>query len=206
MMYSGWGLGTSPQSFPPPFTLETFLCKFRTIFDRLRMSTLKYCKRCDRDLPLSKFSKHKNTKDGLNFYCKECISEKGKQRRDSPAGVYETLSSGTRFYTNIPITITKEDFIKWYEQEPQKCIYCDIPMDKLYLLGEYYNQKHRRLTIDRKCSEVGYAKGNLALACNLCNLVKQDVLTFDEMVEIGHKYLKPKWIKKLDRTKTGEPK
>ena len=171
MMYSGWGPGISPQLSLPPFTIDTLLSKIGTIFNRLGVSQTKHCKCCDRDLPLPKFSKHKNTKDGLNFYCRDCISKKGKQHRDSPAGIYATLSSGTRFYTNIPVTITKEDFVEWYEQEPQKCIYCDIPMDKLYLLGEYYNQKHSRLTIDRKCSEVGYAKGNLALACNLCNLV-----------------------------------
>ena len=41
----------------------------------------KYCSRCDTDKPVSEFSKNKNTKDGLAYYCKTCYSKYNKHRR-----------------------------------------------------------------------------------------------------------------------------
>lgn len=48
------------------------------------------------------------------------------------------------------------------------------------------------LSIDRKYNELGYTIDNLCLACNRCNTVKGNTFTYDEMVEIGHNYIKPK--------------
>ena len=36
----------------------------------------KRCNYCERDLPLSQFSKNKNNKDNLSYYCKTCMKEK----------------------------------------------------------------------------------------------------------------------------------
>lgn len=41
---------------------------------------MKRCKRCGRELDESEFSKHKNTKDGLQPYCKECQRELNRMR------------------------------------------------------------------------------------------------------------------------------
>lgn len=83
--------------------------------------------------------------------------------------------------------LSKEDFMEWYKQQEQKCIYCGI--------GAIQAKKYtkRRLNIDRMDSKKGYIKGNMVLACNLCNRVKTDVLTFEEMLYIGKKFIKPKW-------------
>ena len=37
------------------------------------------CKRCGRELPVDQFGKHFRAKDGLNPYCKECVSEIQKE-------------------------------------------------------------------------------------------------------------------------------
>ncbi|HHT7152305.1 HNH endonuclease [Bacillus thuringiensis serovar andalousiensis] len=39
---------------------------------------MKHCKSCGLDLPLDMFNKNKRNRDGLQFYCKECTSRKGK--------------------------------------------------------------------------------------------------------------------------------
>lgn len=41
---------------------------------------MKRCKRCGRVLDESEFNKHKNTKDGLQSYCKECQHELNRMR------------------------------------------------------------------------------------------------------------------------------
>ena len=41
----------------------------------------KLCKRCGRELDESEFNKHKNTKDGLQSYCRECQRELNRMRR-----------------------------------------------------------------------------------------------------------------------------
>lgn len=43
------------------------------------MEDTKICSKCGRELPLSEFSKHKRSKDGLQPYCKECKKECNKQ-------------------------------------------------------------------------------------------------------------------------------
>jgi hypothetical protein len=42
----------------------------------------KICRRCDRNLPLAAYGKNAMTKDGLHYYCKECIHIRYQERRD----------------------------------------------------------------------------------------------------------------------------
>ena len=39
---------------------------------------MKICKRCKRELDKSNFTKNKNMKDGLSYYCKECTKQQQK--------------------------------------------------------------------------------------------------------------------------------
>jgi len=50
-----------------------------------------------------------------------------------------------------------------------------------------------RLTIDRIDNKKGYIKGNICLACARCNLIKSNILSFNETREICQRYVKPKW-------------
>jgi len=43
----------------------------------------KKCTKCRRELPLSEFTKHKITKDGLDHWCKSCHSEHAKVRYET---------------------------------------------------------------------------------------------------------------------------
>ena len=57
----------------------------------------KQCSRCKQNKPFSNFSKHKNTKDGLQNYCKSCMSN--YQR--TPKGV-ESHRKGQKKYRQSP--------------------------------------------------------------------------------------------------------
>ena len=63
-----------------------------------------------------------------------------------------------------------------------------------FILNDTYNRKCVRLTVDCIENDLGYIKGNLALACLRCNFTKSNLLSFDEMREIAQKYFKPKWL------------
>ena len=98
---------------------------------------------------------------------------------------------------NLQFDITSDDFIKWYENIPKICTYCGIPQEHLSCPPIMFDRFHKELTFDRMNNEKGYYLDNITLACQRCNFIKSNILTFDEMMEIGEKYIKPKWQNKL---------
>ena len=168
------------------------------------MSETKYCKHCDMARPINQFHKDNSSKDGYAFYCKACMAEYGKAYRSTPAGVFSRIKSRTNYYKRNgsrfckPLNVTRGEFISWYNDEPKVCAYCDIPEEKLYLLQEDFDRRVTRLEIDCMNNEVGYTLNNMALACHLCNFIKINILTFDEMREFSQKHIKPKWEAKLN--------
>ena len=163
------------------------------------MSQTKHCKRCDRKLPLSKFTKHKNSKDGLNFYCKDCISEKGRKYRQTTKSVYGALKGRMNFYKTKPVLISFENFKEWWENIPRVCAYCGISEEDVVKLEDSYNSLNERLTIDCINNYEGYVEGNMVLACRRCNNMKSDLLNFEQMRYIGQHFLKPIWEKQLGK-------
>jgi len=161
------------------------------------METTKKCTRCGRVLPLTSFSKHKHSPDGHAWQCKECNLKRGKEWRKTPSGIYTTLRAGQRFYNKKPVVISREDFIEWYGAQQKICVYCGIKEEDLPLVQGSYIEYANRLTIDCKVNDVGYASGNIVLACHRCNFVKSNIFSYKEMLEIGQKYIRPKWEKLL---------
>lgn len=80
-----------------------------------------------------------------------------------------------------------EDFREFYDNREHICEYCGMPEN---ICKAKYG---RRIEIDRKDSKKGYIIENLALACYKCNTVKNDILTYEEMKQIGSQYIRPKW-------------
>ena len=150
----------------------------------------KICTRCGRTLSLSKFGKHRLGKDGLNYWCKECSREHTREWSKTASGIYSALKSRVKFFGNKPLTITKDEFVEWYTNTPKICVYCDLTEEDLPKVIDSFIEFTYRLSIDSKDNDTGYVKGNLLLACNRCNTVKSNFLTFNEMREIGQKYFK----------------
>jgi len=135
-----------------------------------------YCKRCG-----NKFS------SGISWqiYCsKECRLLAADR---SPKKIWYQLRIRARKRKQPYCTFV--EFKNFYNYKKRICEYCGLPED---LCIKKYK---RRLEIDKKDSEKGYPVENLALACYKCNTVKNDILTYEEMKEIGHRYIRLKWLK-----------
>jgi len=170
------------------------------------MNKFKICSSCKRKLLLKSFSIDVKCKDKLSCICKKCANNRSKEwyeahklRRNRydlnynklPVGIYKALKQSAK-NRNLEIC-SRQEFIDWYNKQERECVYCSIPE---YLLKplEWGSKVFRsRLTIDRNNNNNGYILDNMCLSCYKCNLMKNDILNFDEMKEIGNKYIKPKW-------------
>jgi hypothetical protein len=90
---------------------------------------------------------------------------------------------------HVPFGLSFKTFIIWFSNTPKVCAYCGIELNPDMRIK---TEKRDNLTIDRKYNEVGYVEGNLCIACGLCNMVKSNIFTYEEMKEIASKYIKPK--------------
>lgn len=160
----------------------------------------KTCTKCGLVKPLSEFGTASATKkDGYNSWCRQCVRDSSKNFRHTASGIFSSLKQRQRYLHKRndsrakPFNLTREEFIVWYKKQKLECGYCGIPQDKWYLMAERYGSNWFRLTVDCMDNDTGYKVDNLILACAKCNLIKQNILTHDEMYYIGQNFIKPKW-------------
>jgi 5-methylcytosine-specific restriction endonuclease McrA len=82
------------------------------------------------------------------------------------------------------LKISKEDFIKWFNQQEQKCFYCGRTLEEIQNDKTQVRKIIRRFQVDRIDNNKGYEIGNIVLACSRCNSIKSDFFTKDEMLKI----------------------
>ena len=157
------------------------------------MEPTKACTKCGVVKPHSAFSKHRLSKDGHAYQCKECGNRRAKAWRKTPIGIYTNIKGRENFYHRAELLVSKEDFVEWYNAQPKYCVYCDIPEEKTTIWKKLFNHRSTKLSVDRKDSFGNYVFDNMALCCYLCNTIKNNVLSFDEMRYVGQVFLKPKW-------------
>lgn len=161
------------------------------------MERMKTCTKCGKLKSISGFSKHRLTKDGYAYQCKECNAKRAKAWRATPKGIFTTIKGRVNFRNKFKnyhkLHITQREFIEWYNDQEKNCIYCGMSEQELQTLPDEFNNNSQRLTVDCKDSQKGYSLGNIVLACWRCNIIKGDLLSFDEMVYIGQNFVKPKW-------------
>lgn len=170
---------------------------------------------------------------GKSTICKKCTSEKVKLNRiknqkyytalnkkweiknperrkeiskkfsHSPKGIYASLFKRGR----ERVKISQDDFINWYLKEEKKCFYCGLPEEYLFINLPIFSKGklNRRLTIDKTNPLGSYEIGNIVLACGICNLMKSNVLTKEEMLEVG-KIINSKWNKLYEISRGGDAK
>lgn len=162
------------------------------------------------------FKNPRINRDGKSTVCKKCVYERiaiNKQKNPekyrelgrnwtkenpekrkiirqkyfaSPKGIYRNLIKRGR----DKVKISQENFIDWYENQEKNCFYCFIPET---LVSKFAKGKMRgRLTIDRIEPKGKYELNNMVLACGICNFIKSDVFTKDEMLKVG-RIIKLKW-------------
>lgn len=110
--------------------------------------------------------------------------------QNSPKGYYQALKK--RGVENVKIS--KVDFIEWYLKQEKKCFYCKLPEELIEKFVGNKMSKSRRLSIDRINPKGVYEIDNIVLACGICNMVKSDIFTKEEMLEVG-KIINIKWNK-----------
>ena len=159
----------------------------------------KRCTKCGVIKPLSGFHKHRLSKDGHAYQCKECNKTRSRAWSKTPSGIYSVISGRVNFRNKLKkyhqLHIKKGEFIEWYNAQEKVCVYCGINEEELQTLPDEFNNNSRRLTIDCKSGDLGYALENIVLACWRCNLIKGDLLSYEEMKYIGENFIKPKWEK-----------
>ena len=101
--------------------------------------------------------------------------------RQTAPGVYCMLRASAK-KRMVPFEIEKEAFFEWYQNETKKCVYCDMVPEEI---RDYRGHDALRLTVDRKDPNSGYSLGNIVLACPICNTVKNNILTYAQMLEVG---------------------
>jgi len=165
----------------------------------------KICTKCEVEKPVSEFGSSAPTSSGYNSWCKQCCRDASKRHGESPSGIYSTLKGRSKYRKNNPqryrtyhqVNINRREFIEWYEGQAKQCAYCDIPEEHLNKIDDRYNNLYYRLVIDCMNNDEGYTKGNIVLSCSRCNSTKSDFFTYEEMVEIAQKYIKPSWMNKM---------
>jgi hypothetical protein len=97
-------------------------------------------------------------------------------------------------------TLTSEEFLEWYKSQKKECIYCGVKEETIFNLqnsginiGLGFSKKLHRLTIDRLDSSKSYSLDNMGLACFLCNSIKSNIFSVEEMQYIGKNFIKKKY-------------
>ena len=139
----------------------------------------KHCTKCGDLKPLSGFYKHRLTKDGYSYHCKECNKTRSRAWSKTASGIYSTIRGQAKFFNKGEVEITKDEFVAWYENEPKICHYCGILESDLHEFGDAFNNKNRRLEIDRKDNNKGYTKSNCHIILWSINCLKGE-MTMEE--------------------------
>jgi len=112
----------------------------------------------------------------------EKIVQWSRRYNESPAGIWSNLK---KRHNDTERRISKKDFIEWYQSQKRECVYCGLKESDLERDRFQSKRTQSRLQIDRKDNSKHYVKGNLVLACRLCNVIKGNIFNFDEMKIIG---------------------
>lgn len=107
---------------------------------------------------------------------------------------WHSIKGGAR-KRGIPLMITRDEFIRWYFQQKRICEYCGVP-DMTFDFN-YYGRPFV-FSVDRKDSRLPYSLENICQACYLCNSLKSNYFSYSEWKEIAEKYVRPKWVKRLE--------
>lgn len=152
------------------------------------------CPRCGRTRSTSSFFKSKNTKSGLQTYCKQCQTEENAIYRTNHAERRQQIGGASRkkyLLTSAHKHCTgrahrkgypcsdKATFDAWHSAQERVCNYCGMTEQ------EAIAQFNKRLHIDRIDGPLGYVPNNMCLACPRCNLVKSSYLTGEQMKLVG---------------------
>lgn len=164
-----------------------------------------YCRECNKN----KAKAFNSTKD-KTYFAKYKLKqiESGYYRFGHGAYVNMKKSAEKR---NIDFTITEEELKRWWLSNNDVCFYCGVDVKEFKDIRDFiitYNgtnttilniknsvfnksiyKKINTMTIDRIDSFGPYSVGNIVKSCWICNSLKSNTLSKDEMMVKGHEIL-----------------
>jgi len=182
----------------------------------------RYCSKCKTVKSLSELYKSKANTQGRVSHCKSCMlanynpstvrqtrqKNEWKGYEPQPKKIYQSLKNmtlgtstrGQKGHSQHKLLITKDEFIKWYNNQTKTCAYCGLSIEEYLKINKHLNrymQKAKRLGVDRKDNTLPYSENNIALCCPNCNRLKGYFFDGEEFEQIVKEYVKPKLIKYL---------
>lgn len=174
----------------------------------MQLISIKKCSKCGIEKPITDFWKSKRYKDEHYTSCKDCQKKNNiswlnrnreyyrqysSLREKTPQRIFQRVKDRAK-NIHILLSFSQLDFVSWFNNQEKKCVYCGIRLEDLGRVSNDTQLKrfNRTLSVDRKNPMLGYGLDNIVLSCTRCNLIKNDFFTFEEMIEVGNKYVKPK--------------
>ena len=118
-------------------------------------------------------------------------------------------------HREIEFDLTEESLFKWWNSTADICHYCGVTVDQYRVIRDFIisytgdnieiirfkkffkldiHAKINDMTIDRANNKLGYAVGNIVKSCWICNSLKSDFYSEDEM-KVVSKLIMPSLIK-----------
>lgn len=155
----------------------------------------KICNKCNTAKDLSKFNKDRTKKDGHEYTCKEC-------KKIYLLGFKEELSIRKRKYrlkNKESIKIKSKNYYinnrekmlisTYYKNDKLKNLNCDLTEEwlKENITNKecYYCGDTKNLGCDRIDNTIGHTKNNCIPCCPICNRVRLNIFSVNEMKKIG---------------------
>jgi 5-methylcytosine-specific restriction endonuclease McrA len=141
------------------------------------------CAGCGKDLWIdpSKLPTH-------GGFCRSCCSRDGIQailprKRGLRKRPFEWLLNRLRHISSkrgLTVMLTYEEFLEF--TQIAECHYCGST-----ILWTDHNQGrgNARTNLDRKNNALGYSKENCVVACIVCNRIKNNYLSYEDMMELS---------------------
>lgn len=116
----------------------------------------KQCTKCVQVKSVSEFSKNKNNKDGLHYWCKLCMSKAHKNWKKTPKAKESTKRSRMKFNYNLTLEQHKEKYI----EQNGCCGICReaVPYSIIFTDHNHETNKVRKLLCNRCNAMLGYVE------------------------------------------------
>lgn len=160
----------------------------------------KQCSKCKEVKPIDEFHSDKTNLDGKRFDCTSCVS---KRRKDYYDRNKESQKQYSREYRKSNLEYCRET-MRSYQQKPigryaklkfeakRRGLSVEITVEEYaviiasrictYCEGAFPILGHG---VDRKDSALGYTKENCVPCCGACNRIKNELLTYEEMLAVA---------------------
>lgn len=157
---------------------------------------MKICDMCKTEKEYTEFNKNRARKDGVQTYCRKCSTDRNNKNRDKLRADSRTYYKENKQEILVRSAISvRKDTNRFrqgkYVSEKGGYIW-DLTIDQWrsvvsknschYCEGSLPETGH---ALNRKDSTVGYMLGNVVACCFACNKIKNNTVSYLEMVAIA---------------------